>query len=1166
MKKKQLIWNSLFHFWPVNLAMILGVIIGTASITGALIVGDSVRGSLRQMTLDRLGKVDFALKSHRFFREEILVSRNDANHSDSDLANLMKQAAPAISLTGSFEFHDKEIIHRASNIEIYGVDERFWKLANSGNIKSPKENQVVLNHQVAKELNLAVGDRVTLWIELPATIPRETLLGKKDENSREIQLTVSAILSEESGLGRFDLNPSQQLPAVAFVSLSNLQAQLDLAKTRNRRTKAVTPARINSLFFPTLKENKDPVQSAKLISEYLLKECLTLDDVRLKIVSNEKRGYFSIESEQQILETPLAERVISTAEGGYFSYSPVLVYLINEFSKKGSKETDQYSMYSTIAGINLENAPPFGPFIQSDGSPVKELKQDEVLINFWLAEDLKASVGDQLQLKYHQVGSDGDLPEEVRFLSVKSVLKMENSIANDRGFVPEVKGITDAETLGDWEQPFPMNFDRITSRDDSYWLEYKATPKAFISLELAQSWWNSRYGQLTSVRIAPRENNSMEKEIESFRQSLLHHLTLNESGLNILPVKYQGLQSASGTTDFSGLFIGFSFFLILSATILISLLFRLGLDQRLKSVGLLSALGFTNKQVQKLFFKEAIVILGIGSLIGIYASIGYSELIIYGLKTWWIGAIGTRFLNIHISPISLVMGLVITAAITSFALWRSLSSLKKFSARGLLLGNQLDEENSRHDQQSKRNTITISVCLVVIISLLTGSLLKLIPSTEAFSGISWQVVAFFLTGTSLLILSLSLLSRWLNNDSTANTGPLNHRSLLAFKNASRNSSRSVYTVALVASATFVIVAVAAGHRNPATETPELHSGNGGFTLVAESSVPILQNMNTKKGRGKLNLNQLSKFDQQDQKNSFEVVSFGMKPGENASCLNIYQTRLPTILGVPDSFVQRGGFKFADTPTNEPWKLLLKNNEDGSIPVLGDMNTLMYSLHKGIGATIPISAEDPSKGILKVEGMLDGSIFQGVLLMSQQNLRKLFPEQAGYQYFLIQSDLSDMDEISSLLESGLTEYGFDAEPVSQKLAAFLAVQNTYLSTFQTIGGFGLFLGTFGLAIVMMRNVLERKKELALMRCIGFRSGQLAKLILQENGLLLLWGLVSGTVAALLAMLPHLMSTGADLPWQSLLGTLIFLFIFGMISALASVYQAMKSPVIPALRSE
>ena len=85
-----------------------------------------------------------------------------------------------------------------------------------------------------------------------------------------------------------------------------------------------------------------------------------------------------------------------------------------------------------------------------------------------------------------------------------------------------------------------------------------------------------------------------------------------------------------------------------------------------------------------------------------------------------------------------------------------------------------------------------------------------------------------------------------------------------------------------------------------------------------------------------------------------------------------------------------------------------------------------------------------------------------------------------------------------------------------------VENTYLNTFQTLGGLGLLLGTFGLAVVMIRSVLERRGELALLQAVGFNRSSISWLVLAENGFLLLFGIAIGTVTALLAVLPHLLS--------------------------------------------
>ena len=70
---------------------------------------------------------------------------------------------------------------------------------------------------------------------------------------------------------------------------------------------------------------------------------------------------------------------------------------------------------------------------------------------------------------------------------------------------------------------------------------------------------------------------------------------------------------------------------------------------------------------------------------------------------------------------------------------------------------------------------------------------------------------------------------------------------------------------------------------------------------------------------------------------------------------------------------------------------------------------------------------------------------------------------------------------------------------------------------------------GLAIVLLRGVWERRAELALLQALGFRSGQLAWLVLAENAFLLVLGLAAGTVSALLAVAPHLVGMGAQVLW-------------------------------------
>ena len=1292
MSSIKLILQSLRHYWRTNLAVLLGVIAGTAVIGGALIVGDSVRGSLRKMTHDRLGKIDHVLTGPRFFRQDMV----EEVAGDAKFQARFGTAAPALVLTGGLEHREDASeegrvqtasARRVGNVNIYGIDQRTWNLLDHGDVARPvagdgnEPGGIVINERVADQLAVKPGQSVKLLIELPAAIPRDSLLGSRDETTVEIELKVSAILPESAKASRLNLSPNQQFPLNAFVALSGLQRSLGLAEkrtskvvvlgTKRRRVTEVEPARINTVFFHA-KDEEDAAEpqsvgAAEALTE-IIRSKLTLEDLYLRIATPKElsptHGYLSFESDQQVLPEEFGQAALDAAKKLGLQTSPVLVYLANSVEANKAIAvaahgvslpvghaglSGRLSRYPVIAGLDIGalTKPPFGPFEFT--TPAGRAPRDnEIVITDWLAKDMQAKVGDKLHVTYHIVGAhvlaeDGKLPEEEITFTVAGIVRLSGTVADDQGLIPEVKGITDVQDFNDIKKPFPMK--EVTPRDELFWNlarqyptwardarrrfqylsaivgslpamsyreRYRATPRAYVSLKTAKKLWRSRYGSLTSVRVARIDGKSIDESKTLFGNAALKELKPQQTGMVVRPVKFEGLQAADGTTDFSGLFLAFSFFLILSATILIGLLFRLGVERRGANIGLLGAVGFSPSQVQRMFLAEGLLVVILGGLLGSLAAWGYAELMVYGLRNWWIGAIGTKHLYVYITAKSLAIGFAASVIVATIAVWWALRYFRKLTNRELLAGaTEPAETEASQLGRGRRSRLTALISGGIAGVLLIAALTGLVPDSEAFEGFSWQIVAFFMIGMALLVGVLAALAWWLNSDKSAavSGGGLAGIGRLGMRNAARHRQRSVMTVALIASATFVIVAVAAGHRDPAVEAPVKSSGNGGFTLYARSSSPILHDLNTKAGREKLGFRLDEQIEQAKNRideaggdppspplgkggnskiaksnkqllatlqrrkallEKMDVYAFRVKPGEDASCLNIYQTRVPTIFGVPDRLVERGGFKFVGAKVDNPWTLLNERHEplDGLpvIPVLGDMNTLKYSLHKGVGQTIPVPNEENPQYHLKIVGMFDGSVFQGVLLMSDANFRQLYRDRVGYEYFLIEVPPDEADELETVLETGLRTYGFDSDRVSKKIAEFLAVQNTYLSTFQTLGGLGLLLGTLGLATVMLRNVLERRSELALLRAVGFRNSGLSWLVVIENALLLIWGLVAGTASALLAMTPHLLTTGGSLPWTTLSWMLAGVFTIGMVAALAAVREAVRTPIVATLRSE
>ena len=153
-----------------------------------------------------------------------------------------------------------------------------------------------------------------------------------------------------------------------------------------------------------------------------------------------------------------------------------------------------------------------------------------------------------------------------------------------------------------------------------------------------------------------------------------------------------------------------------------------------------------------------------------------------------------------------------------------------------------------------------------------------------------------------------------------------------------------------------------------------------------------------------------------------------------------------------------------------------------------------------------------------------------------------------------------------LEGNLGEYGFSAQETVQKLAGYLSVRNTYISTFETLGGLGLILGTLGLGVVLLRNVVERRRELAIMRASGFSQYSLSLMVIIENGWLLISGLSIGFLSALIALIPNWEHLSSQSPLGPMLYTVLLVFAFGMTASLLAVRVSFRVPLLPVLKTE
>ncbi|MDB2347111.1 ABC transporter permease, partial [Verrucomicrobiales bacterium] len=146
------------------------------------------------------------------------------------------------------------------------------------------------------------------------------------------------------------------------------------------------------------------------------------------------------------------------------------------------------------------------------------------------------------------------------------------------------------------------------------------------------------------------------------------------------------------------------------------------------------------------------------------------------------------------------------------------------------------------------------------------------------------------------------------------------------------------------------------------------------------------------------------------------------------------------------------------------------------------------------------------------------------------------------------------------------WGLSLTSAADRLDAYNNVQNTYLKMFSTLGGLGLLLGTVGLAVVTFRNMLERRRELALMEAVGFTKKRLSRLVVSEHWFLHIIAVALGAIAAFLAIYPALAASGQELPVKLITTTLVLIFIGGLFFCWWAARTVFRQPLLDSLRHE
>ncbi len=1049
-----LAWRGALHHRRTAIAAAFGIAIATAVVVGAMIAGDSLRGTLRDRALARLGATELAVTPPRPLRAE-LVDAARAAAPDATVAPLLLADAVAEAANGG---------QAAPKVQLVGIDAGFWRLFPTPGSGPIAPRTIAINAALAADLKLAVGDDVLLTIGKRSGAPALSLLASrtKEKNGRTVRVSVSSILPAH-GAGDFSLTPSTTAPRTAFADAAWLGRAIE-----DPRTDAVLFAG------PGAAAAANAIATGATPADHGLTLTEAAANVRV-------RADRFVMAETQVAAVEKAAKAIH-AEAGVTGPASAAhgVYLADRIASPAGKS----SSYAILCGIDAPadlggSAPP---------------DKDGIVLSSWIAEDLAAKPGDALTLDLPVPTSDGGRRLVQRQLSVRAVVPSTGD-AGDATLLPNVPGLSDAATIDRWELPFPLEQARITPRDETWWKERKTTPKAFVHPELIRELWakspgGTAAGWISGQRVLPtrRDDTSL---LPRFTAALTKALPPSDGGLVARPVRVEALTAASGGPDLAELFLSLGGILVLAAAGLAGVLGRLQTEARAAEAGVLLAIGWRPGAVRRLLLAEGAVIALVGALVGTGLGLAVAQVLVGALNTGWNDAIGGVAITMQFAGETLAIG-----GISGFIIGFGASAWAVYAVPGRPVLTLLAGRRANRPPASARSRwIQVAVAAVAALGAagLVGAALAGALSREA----AMPSAGFLVIVAGLIGLRLILTRRPAGSDRAP--GMLG----LAVKSAGRDPARSLATAGLIAGAAFVLAAVAAARRDPAAlDLAGPDSAAGGYALRVTTTLPLLNDPDSRDGRARLGFS----ADDETVLKDVRIESLLVVDGDDASCRNQGKPGRPRVLGVGQRLRERGGFAAG----SEAWTRLGEDPGDGPAWTLADADSALWVLKTGVGETLPFTAA--RNRALKLGGTLTPGLFAGDLLMGETAFRKAFPGEEAPRALLVAVPQQQADAVAGLLRKRLAPWGAEVRTTRELIAGVLAVQNAYISAFLALGGLGLVLAAGGLGALLARALAERRGEIALLTSVGWTPRATAGVIVAEYATLIGTGLAIGLVAA------------------------------------------------------
>lgn len=701
------------------------------------------------------------------------------------------------------------------------------------------------------------------------------------------------------------------------------------------------------------------------------------------------------------------------------------------------------------------------------------LPEDGAILSDYAAKRLGAGKSDRVRVTYFVTDGLKDLSEKSKSFTVIDIVPI-GKFLSDGHLSADFPGLADAESCSSWDSDLPIDMDRITDEDEDYWTTYKSTPKILLPYSAMREEWSDSWGDATQIRTS------------SLSSDILPRIGAEDFSVSVVQPYDEAMENAVSGVDFGGLFLALGCFIVIAALFLLYSPLGEMYALRREEFALMRSLGFGEKGISGLLRREVFPVACYGALIGSVLAILYAGGVIFLLGNIWSGATQTDGFILFPKPLTIVIGFLSGLVLSLGVIW--------FAIRKASSGKDVSKEIGEPGK------------LPVIISAVA---LLLSASAGILSGPS--VIWFIVIGSLFLLFGI-LLSRYFlgKGDPVGKTAEAVRRQEI------RHSLPEV-TTSLVALSLGVFITFAVGlNRKDFSNLRALEGGTGGYDLWCELTVPLQHDLSSPEGRKKMNLTPLG-----DDASLMQLTLVG---GDDASCLNLNRITTPAILGFREEDFLGSKFRIKDNifGLKDDSEVLERMSSGDGVYCLVDETVLMWGLMLSVGDTLRYSGPSGEEIDAVIAGSLPNTVFQGYALIPESVLEKHWNDR-GSRVILASSSNPGA---AALMETALNEYGIRAIGANERLKLLGTVTDTYLTIFMMLGAVGLLLGIMSFALGVRKRLQTKKKDILLLRSLGFSDSAISSLLKKENTPAPTIAVLIGLGAAVLSVV---VSFGAIPPW-------------------------------------